>query len=96
MENEYIIDIMNAIEKRAKDQALYAVVTREEEIRQLLGLEVMVMNIITDSEIHRNEVVWASPNYKGCGDCHIDTLLAGRKHGDMIFLPGFKPVESLL
>jgi CRP-like cAMP-binding protein len=31
MENEYLIDIMNAIEKRAKDQALYAVVTREEE-----------------------------------------------------------------
>lgn len=96
MENEYLIDIMNAIEKRAKAEAAYAVATREEEIRDMLGLEVMFMNITTDSEIYKNEEVWACPKYRACTDFHIDTLIAGNKNGDLVFLRGLKPVESLL
>ncbi len=96
MENEYIIDIINAIEKRAKDQADYAVAIREDEIRDMLGLEVMFMNITTDSEIYKNEEVWCSPNYKGCTDFHIDTLIAGNRNGDLVFLRGMKPIENLL
>jgi hypothetical protein len=96
MENAYLIDIINAIEKRAKDQADYAVHQREDEIRQILGLKVMHLNITTDWEIYKNEEVWCSPNYGLSKDFHIDTLLEGKKHGDMIFLPRFLPIESLL
>lgn len=96
MLDKYLSAISEALETQVKRDVAYAVAKRENEIRELLGLEVMMVNITTDSDEHKNVEVWCSPKYKGCTDYNIDTLITGKKHGDLVFLRGFRNIETLL
>ena len=96
MLDTYLLAIAEAIDTQVKRDVAYAVSTRENEIRELLGLEVMFINITTDNDVYENVEVWCSPKYKGCTDYNIETLVAGNKHGDLVFLRGFRKIENLI
>ena len=96
MPEDFLRDMLNAICKRADDQARKAVRQREDEIRQILGLKVMYMNIITDWGIHNDVEVWCSPKYGPDPGYHIETLVQGHRLGDMVFLPGFASIDAYL
>jgi len=96
MLDKYLSAISEALETQVKRDVAYAVSARENEIRELLGLEVMIVDITTDNDIYENVEIWCSHKYRGCTDYHMDTLVAGNKHGDLVFLRGFKKIETLL
>jgi len=96
MLDKYLLAISQAIDEQVKRDVAYAIATRENEIREMLGLEVMFINITTDNDIYENVEVWCSPKYKGCTDYNIDTLIAGNNNGDLVFLRGFRKIVNLL
>ena len=54
MLDTYLLAIAEAIDTQVKRDVAYAVSTRENEIRELMGLEVMIVDITTDNDIYEN------------------------------------------
>jgi len=96
MLDKYLSAISEALETQVKRDVAYAVSTRENEIRELMGLEVMIVDITTDSDVYKNVEIWCSHKYRGCTDYNIETLVAGNKRGDLVFLRGFRKIENLI